>query len=356
MVSALAYGLAVYGMYLLWSRIGRHGLESALMPAEVKWPKVTVIVPARNEESNIAKLLTSLVNQSYQNLEIIVVDDGSVDRTSEIVQKFPVKLIRGQEKPNDWNGKQWACWQGAQAASGDWLLFTDADTCHDAHGVATAMKQCLATQADMFTALPYHKGTKLWEKLMGPFHVLLLSVTNPSGKPRVGQVFAIGQYLLFRRNFYNHIDGHRAVKAHVVEDLPLANLALLANAKYVVYQQCPLYEVRMYDTLEQFIRGWRRNFQAGFAYGSARQGLEMSAMFAALYSVFNFSLVGAVIGGISMLLVFKRQKCLGNFASLGAVTFVFPIILLTLITLLAAWDKICRRPVIWKDRFVPRHS
>jgi chlorobactene glucosyltransferase len=227
------------------------------MEQPASWPLVSIIVPARNEEKVIGRLLQSLTTLDYPHYEVIVVDDCSEDDTSQIARTFKVRLIRGKERPPGWNGKQWACHQGALAARGSYLLFTDADTLHHTTGLRRVMCEMLHSEAQGFTVLPQLESPKFWERLCGPFHVFLLTITNPYGKARSGQVFAIGQYLLFERRFYDRMGGHTRVRADWVEDIPLAEALLAEGGRWKVYTGPAVFSVRMYETMSDFIKGWR---------------------------------------------------------------------------------------------------
>ena len=102
-------------------------------------PTVSIIIPARNEEHNLPTLLRSLAAQSVKPHEIIVVDDGSTDRTAEVARQLGATVIASQPLPDGWRGKTWACHQGAQAATGELLLFVDADTWFEPDGLARVL-------------------------------------------------------------------------------------------------------------------------------------------------------------------------------------------------------------------------
>ena len=122
-------------------------------------PFVSIIIPARNEEANIGCCLSSLASIEYPAFEILVVDDRSQDRTAEIVEELavgmipPVRLLRGEPLPEGWFGKPWACWQGAGAARGDILLFTDADTVHAPNLLDQTVRGLRAEKGDVFTII-----------------------------------------------------------------------------------------------------------------------------------------------------------------------------------------------------------
>lgn len=345
--------LAAAGLWLLWRRWPPLPSEKAVAGAR---PRVSIIVPARNEALVLGDLLSSLQAIDYPDFEIIVVDDNSDDGTAAIAKRAEgrrVGLVEGRMKPTDWGGKQWACHQGAQAATGDILLFTDADTVHAPDSLRRSVSEMVANDASMLSCLPYHSGTSWWERLSGPFHVLLLTITAPWGTPRPRRLFAIGQYLMFTRTAYDRIGGHEAVKTDLVEDLPLANLCLSNGLNYRVLRNAtPLFHVRMYATFADFLRGWRRNFRAGLSAGTWRAPLEVVAIMAALVGAGNGGLwiLGLASYVVAVTLMARAQRRLGRFSILGAVFFPFGAGLFCVATLLAVFDMTARRPTLWKGR------
>ncbi|MCB9419139.1 MAG: glycosyltransferase family 2 protein [Ardenticatenaceae bacterium] len=130
--------------------------EKSLRPLRFNLPSVSIIVPARNEAANLPRLLPSLGRLEYPGpVEMIVVDDNSVDETAVMTQNAGVKLIQLDHLPEGWLGKPHACHHGAAEASGDWLLFTDADTEHTPDGLARAMQYALDHELD---GLTFHLG------------------------------------------------------------------------------------------------------------------------------------------------------------------------------------------------------
>jgi cellulose synthase/poly-beta-1,6-N-acetylglucosamine synthase-like glycosyltransferase len=126
-----------------------------------KYPKVSVILPARNEEKYIAKCLDSLLKQSYPNFEIVAINDSSSDRTDEIIQRCHilnskvVVAINAEPKPEEgWIGKNWACYQGYLNSTGEILLFTDADTVHSISTISSAVTYLIKQNLDALTAIP----------------------------------------------------------------------------------------------------------------------------------------------------------------------------------------------------------
>ncbi|MHB1253047.1 MAG: glycosyltransferase family 2 protein, partial [Candidatus Humimicrobiaceae bacterium] len=117
---------------VLFKNINNFKLPESILKSP---PLVSVLIPARNEEKNIRRILNSMIKQDYPNLEILVLDDGSTDETSQIVEKFAekdsrVRLIKGGPLPKGWKGKCYACHQLSKVAKGEYFVFTDADTLH----------------------------------------------------------------------------------------------------------------------------------------------------------------------------------------------------------------------------------
>ncbi len=122
-------------------------------------PKVSVILPARNEEDFISKCLETLCLQDYENFEIIAIDDSSEDKTGEIIGKFSkedskVIHVKAKEKPEKWMGKNWACMEGFKKATGDIMLFTDADTKFEKNVMSLAISHLQSENLDALTVIP----------------------------------------------------------------------------------------------------------------------------------------------------------------------------------------------------------
>lgn len=343
--------LAALGLALLLGRLWPR--RQALSPSPVVWPKVSIIVPARNESQNLKVLLPSLALVDYPDLEVIVVDDESEDDTAAIARAHGVRVLSLTQRPAGYIGKSWACQNGASIARGELLLFTDADTEFLVGGLRQAVAFLLAHRADMISTLPFHAARALWEKSLAPFHLLLLSMTGPYAKPRPKRVFAIGQFLLFRRSSYQELGGHAAVRSHLVEDLPLAALTLSSGKRYLLFTAARVYKVRMYDSLADFIAGWRRNFVAGFRYGSPTMTLVATLVIAALLGggALGWNLAASLVAVSTWLAMACLARRFGNFPwALTILAWPWALVLFVGISLLAAHDQWRKKPIRWKGR------
>src|SRR5690554_3590353 len=191
------------------------------------YPFVSILVPARNEERNIEKCVSSLLQQDYPGYEIVVLDDESEDRTWQILSRLAqgrenLRLLKGRPLPEDWIGKCWACHLLSEQARGEFLLFVDADTVHKPSMLRSVMDAAHFYQADLISGLPHEKVSTLSELLTVPlitwgiFAALPLPLAFALPHPALS--ITIRQLLLFKRESYDQIDGHNAVKNHVCED------------------------------------------------------------------------------------------------------------------------------------------
>ncbi len=350
--------LALLGLLLLAYRLTPRAAawRRPVVTEPKKWPLVSIIVPARDEAANLPRLLGSLRSLDYPHTEILVVDDCSTDDTASVAEREGARLIRGRALPEKWRGKQWACWQGAYHARGDLFLFTDADTNHEPDSLKRAVQDLVGSGSAMLSALPFHEAKDLWERLLGPFHLLLLAMTAPFGRPREGRVFAIGQYLLMTRQAYRSLGGHSAVRNHAVEDLPLANLCLFQKQPYRLYPaqagEAPLFRVRMYTSFGDFLAGWRRNFRAGFTETTPIAGLEMVLFAAAITGGGHFTAtwMTALVMLATMVVFALRQRASGNFHVAGAVLAPLVLVVFCYVSILAFFDLVFRRKLAWKGR------
>jgi glycosyltransferase involved in cell wall biosynthesis len=226
-------------------------------------PVVSVIVPARNEEASLGACLESLVGQSGVSLEIIVVDDGSTDRTREIAQSFAgVQVVDAGVLPPGWSGKNNALMAGARQARGQWLLFTDADTVHRPGSLAHALAEAQQHGAALLSYSPEQEVHGLWEKAVMPVIFAELAATyRPSrvSDPKSAAAAANGQYLLISREAYDAVGGHAAVASNLLEDVALARAVKLSGRKIFFRYGGDSVRTRMYRSFGQLREGWTKN-------------------------------------------------------------------------------------------------
>lgn len=236
-------------------------------------PLVSVLIPARDEERNIARCLESLLYQDYAPMEILVLDDSSVDRTAEIVAGFArrdgrVRLLPGGVLPPGWHGKAYACHQLAQAAAGEWLLFTDADTVHGPCSISASLRAALQHQADLLSYIPRLEAVTFWEKVLLPliafFPLFLLPLGLIAGSREPLFSMALGPFLLFRASFYHYLGGHEAVRQEITEDMVLGRLVKRHGGRLLLLDGHEVVAVRFYRSLGEIWNGLAKSSYYAF--------------------------------------------------------------------------------------------
>ena len=222
----------------------------------IVFPKVSVILPARNEESYIEKCLGSLLKQDYSNYEIVAINDSSSDRTGEIIQKYStmnskIIFINAEAKPEGWTGKNWACYQGYIKSSGQLFLFTDADTTHSSSTISLAVNHLLAKELDALTAKPKILANDFWTKITLPI-LWTLSVSRYSAlkanDPKTSVGYFFGSFFIITKKAYEAVGTHKAVKDEIVEDGALGRK---------VKEQC--FKLRVVNGEDHIHAVWARN-------------------------------------------------------------------------------------------------
>jgi glycosyltransferase involved in cell wall biosynthesis len=229
-------------------------------------PLVSAIIPAKDEEATLADCLASVCAQTYPNLEILVVDDRSTDRTAAIAGQFAardprVRLLSIQHLPPGWTGKTHALHLAADQAQGEWLWFLDADTRHTPENLAIVLEYARAEGAELASILPEMRCESFWENVVQPLAGIVLMTSFPlflvnSNRSRLA--FANGQYLLIRRLAYEAAGGHYAVRDRFVEDIGLARRVKRLGLPIRVAVARGIGSTRMYTSLDQLVRGWSR--------------------------------------------------------------------------------------------------
>jgi glycosyltransferase involved in cell wall biosynthesis len=236
-------------------------------------PLVSVLIPARNEEANIQGCLVHVLNQSYANTEVIVLDDQSEDRTYAIVAEMQkghpnLKLFRGKDLPQGWNGKNWACHQLAQKARGDIIIFVDADCLLAPWTLESALGMMERYQLALLSSFPTQNLNGVAGFLLVPVMDWLLLSFLPLRmvylSPHKSFVAANGQFMAFVRKQYDAIGGHEGVADQVVEDMELARAIKTQGFRMMTALGGKTISCTMYTFFSDAIRGFSKNFFPGF--------------------------------------------------------------------------------------------
>lgn len=327
-------------------------------------PEVSIIIPARNEEANLGACLGSLNSQTGVDVEIIVVDDASIDRTREIAQSFTgLQVVFPQPLPNDLipnrhTGKNNALIAGTKHARAPWLLFTDADTVHLPGSLARALNEAKREHADLLSYSPEQIVVTFAERAVMPVVFAELAARYPPHKVRdqnSGVVAANGQYILVRRAAYESVGGHAAVATEILEDVALARRFRDAGKRVHFRYAADAVRTRMYRNWPQLREGWTKNLALLFP-----QSEFLIYQSLVLWLMAWWSLAVAVSGAITghfiwilaaafWLLVYRRISA-ANFQTVNnliALLFGLPIFAY----LLRRSTNACRNgQVFWKGR------
>lgn len=203
------------------------------------------------------------MTQTGVPFEIIVVDDHSSDRTREIAASFPqVRVVEAGSLPVGWTGKNNAVVTGARLASGEWLLFTDADTVHLPGSLARALAEAKDNSVDLLSYSPEQIAVTFWEMATLPVVFAELARQYPPWKvsdPNSPEAAANGQYILVKREAYDAVGGHAAVADKILEDVALAR-AMKASGRRIRFRYAAdAVRTRMYRNFSQLREGWTKN-------------------------------------------------------------------------------------------------
>ncbi|MCS7011269.1 MAG: glycosyltransferase family 2 protein [Anaerolineales bacterium] len=244
-------------------------------PRASHWPRVSVLVPARNEELNIEACVASLLAQDYPDFEVLVLDDHSSDATPQILNRLAsqdsrLRVLHGAPLPKGWLGKHWACHQLAQAAEGELFLFTDADTRHAPDMLQASVSALLAERADLVTAFPRQEVVTWGEKLIVPFMAVGILTFLPLRLARHRRWAAlsvtIGQFMLFRREAYERVGGYEAVRSALVDDVYLGRRVVQSGGRWRFLDGTSHVSCRMYRDFWGAVNGFGKSIFAVFGY------------------------------------------------------------------------------------------
>lgn len=329
--------------------------------------EVSVIIPARNEQSRLPPLLASLEGQDYGRYEVIVVDDNSTDATAELARAAGAKTLILTELAPGWLGKPHACWVGAQEASGDIFVFLDADTALE----PTALSRIVATHAKyggLVSVQPYHRMLKAYERLSSIFFIVMMgsirsfTLAGDAVKPNG----SFGPCMVCSREDYFRTGGHRLVRAEIIDDVALAREMSQRGVRVSNFIGEGTLSFRMYPGgLGDLAEGWTKNFARG---AMTTDPLMLAMMIGWVYGAFasadaalgglhqGMSLMAAA--GVAVYLAYVAQlwwllRQLGNFGLGTALSYPVALVFFTWVFVRSLYCTLVRNSVRWKGRSVP---
>ncbi len=261
--------LGMFGLTAVFYNLLKQVDSSNLKTSEL--PFISVVIPARNEETKIGRLLESLAKQDYPHFEVVVVNDRSTDRTGDIIadyaQKYErIKLVQGSDAPPGWIGKCNAILHAVSKVSkkGDdqWYIFTDADTYHHPNSLKDAVSYALENNLDLLSFIPVQELGSFPERLVMPVLLsgfLLGDPFHTVNDQEAERAYAYGQYIICKRKSYEAMGGHESVRDEIVEDHAIARVFKERGFKIGVADGKSLYSVRMYTDLKSMWLGWTKN-------------------------------------------------------------------------------------------------
>jgi glycosyltransferase involved in cell wall biosynthesis len=327
---------------------------------------ISAIVPARDEEAVIRACIESLALEAEIS-EIIAVNDQSSDRTLGILQDLErsiprLRVVDAPPPPPGWVGKNHAVWVGAQQASGEWLLFTDADAVLEAGAARKALDLAGEHEAALVSFSPEQVLEQWYEKALIPFVYVRLAQKfsfEQVNDPKSTAAAANGQFLMVRRDVYQAAGGHAAVYGEVLEDVALAKKVKAAGARIWFGYSDGAVRVRMYRSFSAMWEGWKKNL-------FVLMGGTTGAVFSEFESAFPWMIMVVLLIGIKMpvamfagvVLLLLRQRSYGLALACNQFPFKYtvyylPAVFLYAGALWASHESYAKGKVSWKGREYP---
>ena len=341
--------------------------------------KVTVCVPARNEEKNIEACVRSLLNQDYENFNIIVLDDNSEDATPIILDKlkkeYPDKItvLKGKKLEEGWTGKIFAMNQIVQQADGEYMLFTDADTVHSKDSISFAVTNLQMHNADMLSGYIKEKIGSFGELITIPLMYMLSNFVLHSYINRItttpATTAAIGQYIVIKRSVFESIGGYNKIKDLVSEDVCLARLIKKSGYKTIFIDCTHAASCRMYHGYQESVNGITKNI---FSFMNNNDFVLILGIFGCLLFltlpfplfvvklIYDITALGTItlptfLIGINVAIMFYVWLCVAiSQKSSIAIPFLYPLLFLNIVYIaIRSYIKTKKgKGYVWKGRVV----
>lgn len=333
-------------------------------PPEKDGRRVSVIIPARNEEQNLPHLLGSLSAQTRKPDEVLVVDDFSTDRTVEVAAGCGARVIPGKPLPERWTGKNWAVWNGFLNSTGEILVFLDADV-RLAPGALEALLQEREKVGGTISVIPFHCAEKFYERLSLVLCMLgIFAFTSPFER-RSKKKGLYGSCIVASRADYERIHGHNEVRSELMDDINLGNRFSEGGVPVENYLGCGLVQFRMYP-------GGLGSELQGFGKGALPGAAALGPATVALVAAWAAGLICAGVAAPVLLLlskplaapfaaayavyaaqIFYFERDTGRFGVVMPLLHFLPSLFFLVVVLYSAYRVNVKGSVLWKGRQVP---
>ena len=282
LIILLLMGLALWIAALLWNWYNAKDVEviSAAMEFPLSdHPKVSILIPARNEADILQSSLPRFLAQDYDNYEVILVDDDSTDDTKHVARRllsqYPdrLRMLRVEHLPPGWVGKCHALQVGFQQAQGEWILATDADILFHPKALRAGLWIARRQQAELVSIFSFVECVSFWEKILLPGFSLMLASIFPVRKindSRSTVAIASGGYILMRRRMWADLGGYEAIRSEMIDDLNTARIVKHSGHRIFAAPTRNLLSTRMYQDFHEIWEGLRKNAFAGNRYSVAK--------------------------------------------------------------------------------------
>ncbi|MCC6985497.1 MAG: glycosyltransferase [Anaerolineales bacterium] len=348
-------------------------------PPPVNAPKVSVCIPARNEETNIRRCVEAVLRQDYPNFEVIVLDDRSADSTLTLLKDIASRDSRllpvsGSDLPEGWAGKPHALYQAASVARGEWLCFVDADTFLEPFALSSVYAETMKQKADLFTVITNQILVTFWERVIMPLVLTALTVGFSPRKvndPKRTDAISNGQFIFIKRSAYDAIGGHESVKDRIAEDQAIAHHVKSRGFRLIFADGTRAVSTRMYTSFAGIWEGWTKNIYLGLSIHPGLLALGafgallgfLAAFFLPVWIVFGFAWFAngggmfalAVTGEalcVTTYLLFMRVRAAGYFhiPAWYAFTTFLGAGIFSMMILASAWKVLSGQGVTWRGR------
>ncbi|MCE5188675.1 MAG: glycosyltransferase [Eubacteriales bacterium] len=325
--------------------------------------RVSVVIPARNEESTLPLLLADLAKQALAPFEILVVNDASEDATEQVARDCGAKVLTLNGKPDGWVGKSWACQKGAESADGELIVFLDADVRLSPDGLGRIV-EAYRSANQTISVQPYHQTQKGYEQFSLLFNLIQVGA-NGTALPRPVPLGLFGPIIAISRADYFTAGGHESVKASIVEDMALACELRRANIPFRVFVGDRDVSFRMYPAgFRSLWQGFSKNLATGASKIPAWLILLVTLFVASVASVpLHLLLAGfrgepvvlvyALLYGFWVLALFLIGRRIGRYSPAALLLYPVPLTIFLLVSLYSGYLRLFRRNVRWKGRAIP---